>query len=500
MTVKEAYNELIAIDRKGRSYENIVALLHWDQETQMPLRATEERAEQISLMEKLHHEVISDPRIAELLDRLGSSKNNPQGSEELPEQWRSFLRVQQYQYQQNSCLPVTLVQELAERSSLATVAWRRAREENDKAQFLPHLTRLIELNREMAEHRGYDDEIYDALLGSYEPWMKTAKVRELFSELEQQLPTIIDKLSSSKHDLSQFAKITANIPLKEQQSFHQELLTALQFDGERARLDASAHPFSITLGSHDVRITTRYNSFLSALFSVLHEYGHALYELSVSPDLYGSSLASGTSMMVHESQSRMWENYIGRSPEFWHYWYPKLLEHCPSFRALPQKDFMNCLHVVEQQAIRIEADEVSYNMHIILRFNLELGLISGDLRPQDLSEAWNSAAEQLLGITAKTDAEGFLQDIHWAHGGFGYFPTYALGNLYAAQLFSTMRKELDLADQLAAGNMGEIISWLNTRIHVHGWGRTADEIMMDVSGEELQSRYFLEYIHERYGL
>ncbi len=487
--------ELKELDRESRLLEHTAAILSWDQETYMPAGAVEERAEQQALLQSLVHQRNTAERVGELLDLLSG------GTAPADERDRAFIREKRRQYEQATRVPPRLVRELAETASKGQHAWAIARSENDYPQFKPWLSRLIDLSREMADALGHDGTRYDALLDQYEPYMKTAEVRSVFAELRDGLVDIVGSIQDAAPVDTTF--LERNYPVSGQEEMSRRVLAALGYDMNRGRLDRSTHPFTTTLGSHDVRITTRYSESMvtSSLFSTIHEAGHALYEMGFDEALHGTLLAEGTSLGIHESQSRMWENIIGRSRDFWHHWLPELAEIFPDqVKGVDLEAFYRGINSVRPSLIRVEADEVTYSLHIIMRFELEQALLSGDLNVEDLPAAWNAKSKAFLGVEPQRDAEGVLQDVHWSFGAFGYFPTYALGNLYAAQFLTVMEREIeDLWGSVRRGKTDPVLVWLRDRIHRHGKVRSAGELAKELTGEAVSPRFFLDYLRKKYG-
>jgi carboxypeptidase Taq len=503
--VRTALARLKELDREARHLEHAAAAMSWDQETYMPRRAGDGRAEQQALLQSLVHERNTAPEVGELLAVAQSSASSDAApgaaGTDLDERDRAFLREKQRQYDHATRLPARLVRELAETGSRGQLAWIDARKENDFPRFRPWLEKLIDLSRELADALGHDGTRYDALLDQYEPYMTTAEVARVFAGLREGLVDLTERIAAAPQVDDSF--LDASFDVDRQEEMSRRVMVALGYELDRGRLDRSAHPFTTTLGGHDVRITTRYDEKLltSSLFSTIHETGHALYELGVDEALHGTLLAEGTSLGIHESQSRMWENMIGRSRPFWERWMPDLKELFPAKLAdVPVEAFYRAVNKVEPSLIRVEADEVTYSLHIILRFELEQELINGDLAVADLPAAWNARMKEFLGVVPPTDALGVLQDVHWSFGAFGYFPTYALGNLYAAQFLDTMQRDLPaMRDDVAQGRTGAILEWLRTRIHRHGKARSAVQLVSEITGAELDPAHFLRYLNGKYG-
>ena len=498
--MEQTLSRLKAIDREIQLLTHTSALLGWDQETYMPSRAIKERAEQQSLLAGLIHDRLINPDIEGLFAACGVTDENPKGHESLSEQDRAFLRLFHRHYTRESKIPKELVVELSRQASLSQAKWIEARSKSDFAIFSPYLKKILDLTRQKAEKIGYKDHPYDALLDEFEPWMTSREVSEVFSDLKKRLQTLVRKIAASKQVDESF--LLKDFPVYKQDEFGRAVLKDMGYDFERGRMDISAHPFTTGPGADDIRITTRYQAdfFKTGLFGTIHECGHALYELGFKDEIKGTLLASGTSLGLHESQSRTWENLIGRSLSFWKHYYPKLKTSFPEqLKDISLEEFYRGVNRVEPTMIRVEADEVTYSLHIILRFELELALLTGELKVDDLPEAWNAKMEEFLGICPENDAEGVLQDIHWSFGAIGYFPTYSLGNLYGAQFYRTMKRDLgDIDDILAKGNLGSILSWLRKNIHQHGSIYTARELCEKVTGEPLSADYFISYLEEKY--
>jgi carboxypeptidase Taq len=503
--MQEAFNRLSEKGREVYLLAHTAAILSWDQETYMPPKAVEERSEQMSYLQGLLHDVLVSDEIGKLFQELDADDGNPCGSgphdrEELSDVRRAYIRKFYRDFTHEKKLPKKLVTDLARETSVAQHRWIEARQKDDFSLFEPNLKRLLGLVREKAEKLGYGDHPYDALLDLFEPETTTARIKPVFQELKAGLKELVEGICQSAQVDNTF--LHRPYPVEKQERFGRQVLRDMGYDFERGRLDLSAHPFTTTLGSDDVRLTTRYNEhfFNTGIFGSIHEGGHGLYELGFSDIIRGNILADGTSLGIHESQSRMWENLVGRSLPFWKHYFPELKRLFPdALGDVPLDAFYRGINRVEPSFIRVEADEVTYNLHIVLRFEMELELIDGSLKVENLPSAWNEKMQELLGITPKNDAEGVLQDIHWSHGAFGYFPTYTLGNLYAAQFFHAAADRLpDLTAHIEAGNLTVLLNWLRENIHAHGSMYTAEELCGKVAGEPLTPKYFLEYLREKF--
>ena len=472
-------------------------VLEWDQETYMPDGAAEARAHQIATLRTLAHEFFTDDEIGTLLDALAPATDD---LDPLTDE-ASLVRVTQRDYDKALRIPADLVGEIAAAVALGKQAWRTARSEDDFSLFAPHLDRLIDLNVRKAEALGYDDRIYDALLDQYEPGMTTAEVERVFGDLRPKLVEIVHTIAEQPPP--QDDVLHRAFDEDAQWDFGMEVLRDFGYDFERGRQDLSAHPFTTSFSVSDVRLTTRVNEhFLpAALFGTLHECGHGLYEQGVDPALDRTPLADGTSLGMHESQSRLWENLVGRSRAFWTHYYPKLQAAFPEQLGDVALDaFYRAINKVEPSVIRVEADEVTYNLHIMLRFELENAMVERRVDVEDLPELWNTKMSEYLGLRPETDADGVLQDIHWSLGAIGYFPTYALGNLMSVQIFDAAHEALpDLDAQIRGGQFADLHAWLREHIYRHGRKLQAPELLERVTGSGPSSEPWLAYIRRKYG-
>lgn len=498
--MEEVINRLKELTKDIVLLEHAIATLSWDQETYMPPKAIGEKGEQLALLQGMLHERITSSEIGKLLNDLGSDDNNPAGKFEsnIPADG-AYIKETFRQYKIQTRLSKKLVTDLALATSLSQAVWIEARKKSDFSLFQPHLEKVLELTKQKAEAIGYKETAYDALLDEFEPWTTTKDVADIFGSIQPWLTEFIEKINESEQVDDSF--LLTDFDISKQEVFGRKVLQDMGYSYDRGRLDVSVHPFTSTLGRDDVRLTTRYQKdfFKTGLFGIIHECGHGLYELGFGDDVKGNLLASGTSLGIHESQSRTWENVIGRSYSFWKYYYPVLQQYFPENLAnFSIDEFYKGINKVEPSLIRVEADEVTYNLHIILRFQLEQELISGSISVKDLPEAWNIKTKEFLGIIPDSDANGVLQDIHWPMGAFGYFPTYALGNLYSAQFSSVMEKEIDVEGSLESGNLLNILDWLREKIHSYGASKSAEELAVDITGEKLNPKYFKTYLENKY--
>jgi len=466
--------------------------LEWDQEVIMPPKGLEQRAHQLSALAAAVHGRMKDPAYGELIAGL-------EALDDLDERVRSDVREARKAHDRATKIPVRLVEERAAACALAQAAWEAARPRNDFASFRPHLERVVALTREQAEALGGANR-YDALLEDYEPGMTEAQLRTVFADLKDRLLPLLDAVrgASRRPDAALLAR---HFPEAGQRAFCLRLVRELGFDLEAGRFDDSAHPF--TNGTlRDVRLTTRYQeAYLpSAVFGTIHEVGHGLYEQGLDPARYRDPAGQACSMGIHESQSRLWENLIGRSRPFWQHYFPQLRHAFPGvLEDVSLEAFYEAVNAVEPTLIRLEADEATYNLHILLRFDIESDLMAGKVEPRDLPGLWRAKMQEYLGLEPEEDRLGVLQDVHWSVGLLGYFPTYALGNLYGAQFLEALRRDLpDLDERLTRGELRAVKDWLRERIHRHGRRWSAQELCREVTGETLSAEPLLRHLWGKY--
>ena len=467
--------------------EEILALLSWDQETGMPAGALSGRADQMAWIQQELTNKITDPVWETLIGQFGDTRSE--------KAWKKSLYRR---YNLNNCLPSSFMAEFVNETSLARGAWARARKEKNFSIFHPHLDKVVRMSRERARFIGFESEPYNALLDLYEPGVTADQLDALFSPLHQALLPLIDKGRTIQKFSS---KKIPGIRKKDQELFHYKILDLMGYDRNRGRMDFSLHPFTTTLGPGDVRITTHLDDkdFMNGLFSTVHEAGHALYEQNLPQEWVRTLNGQACSLGMHESQSRLWENTVGRSQPFWEFLFPMMKKSFPGeLNDFGANDLFRLANRIEPGLIRIDADEYTYNLHIILRFRLERMIINGEAEAADLPELWNLESERLLGIRPENPAEGVLQDIHWSLGDWGYFPTYTLGNLYSAQIWKTAEKEIpDLYDSIRQGDFKVLLSWLARNIHSEGSLKSSDELIQQVTGEKPDSRFFIKYLKEK---
>ncbi|NTU66467.1 MAG: carboxypeptidase M32 [Candidatus Moranbacteria bacterium] len=473
-----------------------VSVLHWDQDVNMPKKGMEMRAKSIANLSGILHDKFVSPSFSRLVraakKELDGGKLSDENACIVREIWREFSREKK--------LPLEFVKELSETTSVATSVWAEARKENDFGLFLPYLKKIVSLKRKEAELVGYKDSPYDALLDAYEPGMTAREIEMIFSELRDFLVPFLANIMKSKVRVRNILK--GKFPIERQVEFNKAVAEKIGFDFDAGRLDISTHPFTTQFHPGDVRITTRYSDrdpFYS-IGSTIHESGHALYEQGIPMENFGSPLGDAISLGIHESQSRMWENIVGRSENFWKYFFPRLKKAFPkNFDKAEMGDIYRYVNAVKPSLIRTEADEVTYNLHIIMRFEIEKELIEGSIAVEDLPKIWNSKVKEYFGIDVPNDALGVLQDVHWSGGLIGYFPTYALGNLYSAQFYEAAKRDvLNLEKEIRAGQFAHLLNWLRKNIHIHGKMFTARELIENASGEPLNAQYFMDYIEDKY--
>jgi carboxypeptidase Taq len=469
------------------------AALGWDERTFLPARGSAHRARQISLLARIAHEGFTHPRIGELLGRLEGASLGPPRDANVREWRRAYRRA--------NLLPPAFVEELAQVTSQAQSVWQRAKEANDFPAFLPWLKKIVRLKREEADRVGYARSPYDALVDEFEPGATADELAGVLSELVKELAPLVAEITERSRSRAADPGWSGDFPVAGQAEFCRELAEAVGFDFERGRLDATSHPFCTGLGPDDCRILTRYHPGrpYEAIYGTLHEAGHGLYEQGLPADAWGTPGGSAASFGIHESQSRLWENQIGRSRPFWQRWGPRFRDRFPSAAGLSDDRLWQAANVVCPSLIRVDADEVTYNLHIVMRFELELALLVGELPPDDLPAAWSEKSLRYLGLTVPDDARGCLQDIHWSFGGIGYFPTYALGNLYSAQFMEAAEREIPgLWESVRSGDMSDLARWLRRKIHVHGQQFRPNELCVRVSGRPLDPHPFLRYLREKF--
>ncbi len=474
------------------------ALMSWDQETQMPGEAARIRGLQLATLAGLRHTLFTAPRVAELLAELTAAGQHPEVHSEAD---AALLRVANRDHAKATRLPGDFVEERSRARSEAHHAWIAARTAQDFSLFAPHLEKMLALTRRYADLQGYEDHPYDALLDDYEPGMKAAQVRSIFADLKGRTLPLLRRIAAAP-DAADYSVLTRSFPVQAQRDFAMQVAQdAFGLSPDFSRLDVSAHPFQTNFSRDDLRITTRFDEhyFPMSLFGTWHETGHAMYERGVSARLERTPLSRGASLGVHESQSRMFENLLGRSRPFWQRHFPAFAQAAPTVAAGHDAESLyRAVNRVRPDLIRVEADELTYNFHIMLRFELELALLDGTLKVQELPDAWNARMEDFLGVTPPNDAVGVLQDIHWSAGLIGYFPTYTLGNLLSVQLLDAARADPEIAAEVERAEYGKLRAWLVEHVHQYGRSRTPSEIVQAATGKPLSADGYVAYLESKY--
>jgi len=472
----------------------VLSVLGWDQQTQMPEAASDLRAEQVATVSRIAHEHATSDEIGALLEAL-EGEVDP-GSLE-----GALVRIARRDYDRSVCLPASLVEETARVTSLAEPAWVEARERADWAIFAPHLERIVELRRRAAEAYGFEDHPLDPLIDLYEPGMTRERLSEIFAVIAERLVPMVRAVAEIEDDRD--AALHGPFDEAGQEAFAREVVGRFGYDWTRGRLDRAVHPFCTSFGVDDVRITTRFEpEYLpTALFGILHEAGHGLYEQGIDRELVRLPLADGVSLGVHESQSRLWENLVGRSWRFWQAFYSRLCEIFPAqLDGVDLETFYRAINRSAPTPIRVEADELTYNLHVFLRFEIEALVIDGSLPVARIPEVWNAMMEDLLGVVPADDAEGALQDIHWSGGSFGYFPTYAVGNVLSVQLYETaVAAHPEIEEEMERGQFGTLHGWLREAVYRHGRRWDPDELITRATGRPLDPEPYLSYLETKYG-
>ncbi|MBL8091039.1 MAG: carboxypeptidase M32 [Anaerolineales bacterium] len=470
------------------------SVLGWDQQVNMPPMGGEARGQQLATLGKIAQEKFTADEVGTLLEDLKKEYTDPETDE------GAMIRVAARNYDKAKRVPSSFIAEQAVAASKAFEAWVEAKSKSDFKIFLPFLEKNVELVKKYVSFFPPADHPYDVLLDDYEPGMKTAEVQEIFGNLRPKQVELIKAISEAKQVKDKFLHKKYNE--EKLWKFSEKIIAKFGYDFNRGRQDKAPHPFQTSFSVNDVRITNRYEEKnpMATLFSAMHEAGHALYELGVNPAYERTSLESGTSLAIHESQSRMWENLVGRSLPFWEHFYPDLKKTFSSqLEDVKLKQFYKAINKVEPSLIRVNADEATYNLHIMLRLEIEIGMVDGSIRIKDLPEIWNTKMKEYLGITPPNDAQGVLQDIHWSYGSIGYFSTYALGNIVSAQLWEKIRKDIKNLDDLTRkGKFEKLREWLRANIHQYGHKYDPQDIVQKVTGSKIDSAAYVRYLTKKY--
>ncbi|MBU0984127.1 MAG: carboxypeptidase M32 [candidate division Zixibacteria bacterium] len=498
MKPQDAYTELKKRMRETALLGSTASILYWDQQAYLPKKAEDHRAEQLGQLSRLDHEWFTDTKVGDWLSAIEDSDLVADPESEVAVNVREWRRL----YDREVKLPVEFVEEFAIAGSKGHGIWSEARKKSDFSIFAPHLEKLVELCRRKADLIGFRTERYDALLDEFEPRVKSAEIENVFAGLRKDLVALVAKIADAPRRPN-IDVIHQPFDLDRQRIFAESVGAAFGFDHLAGRFDPAQHPSCNALGPHDMRILTRYypNDLAEGLTAATHEVGHALYDLTQTDKTHwGTPMYETASLGIHESQSRMWENMVGRSRPFWVHFFPQMQRLFPEQLAeATVDDLYGAFNWVKPSLIRVEADEATYNLHIMLRFEIERAIIAGDIAIKDIPGEWNSRFKTYLGIDVERDADGCLQDIHWSDGSFGYFPTYALGNMYAAQYWAQAQKDLPgLADDHAAGNFDRLRGWLSEKIHRQGFKYDAADLCERVTGAKLSHQPLLDYLYAKY--
>jgi len=487
------YNNYVEKVQKMADVGNSISLMSWDQETYMPKGGEALRSRQIATLAGILHEMKTADDYGDILQQLSNDKSlDFKQKRNIEESLKSYKKAKKF--------TTDFVVKRARTSSECFQAWVKARKANDFSIYQPYLEKMVALKREETEILGYDDHPYTALLDQFEPGMTTTEVDELFADVKKELKGFVQQIFNAQQVEDNW--LYKKYDTKVQWDFGMDLLRDIGYDLHHGRQDVSAHPFTTGFGSHDIRVTTRLdeNDFQEMCWGTLHEGGHALYEQGLPINEYGLPSGNAISLGIHESQSRLYENNLGRGIDFWRKHYPKLQQLFPdNLKDVSLEDFYKSFNMVKPSLIRTSADELTYHFHIMIRFEIEKALIEGSLEVADIPKVWNAKYKEYLNIDVPSDADGCLQDVHWSHGSFGYFPTYSIGSFYAAQFYQKACQSVaGLQQKIAEGSNSELLSWLRTNIHQYGMTYAANEICERATGERLNFKYFMDYAREKY--
>ncbi|WP_019393132.1 carboxypeptidase M32 [Priestia filamentosa] len=496
MDINKRKEEFHAYVEKMGGYKEAVNVMYWDMRTGAPKKGVKQRSNVLAMLSSDIFSMSISNEMAGYIKDLGDEEVK----KELDAITLKMVEECKKDYEQNQKIPEQEYREYVMLTSEAGSIWEEAKEKSDFSLFEPYLEQIVAFNQKFAEYWGYEGHKYNALLDTYEPGVTVETLDRVFGDLKETLLTLLQKVQKAESPKTDF--LYEAFPKEKQEAFSLEILKELDYDFEAGRLDETVHPFAIGLNPGDVRITTKYDEsdFRVAIFGTIHECGHAVYEQNISKELVGTNLCTGTSMGIHESQSLFYELMIGRTKAFWERHYEALKEHGGSqFQKVDLDEFYQAVNEVKPSLIRIEADELTYVLHIIIRYEIEKALINGEIEVKDLPTIWNDKYEEYLGVRPAHDGEGVLQDVHWSDGSFGYFPSYALGYIYAAQLKNALVKDLpDFEERIQQGKMTEIRAWLTKHIHQYGKLKDPLELLKAATGEGLEARYLVEHLTEKY--
>ena len=467
--------------------------LYWDSRVYAPKKGLEFRGQVLGYLSGELYKLQTSQKIKSFIDYFDPIND-------LDVVTRAMVDKVKFEFEKTKKIPEDRFTEYNILISNSETAWKEAKDASDFSIFKPYLEKVIAFQKEFLQYWGYKDTKYDTLLDFFEPGVTVKKLDVVFDDMKNAIIELLNKIKKSNVKIDK-SILSKKIDIQKQDDFSKEVLRKMGFDFDAGRVDLTEHPFTVEFCNKDVRITTNYfeDNFITGLLSNVHEGGHAIYEQDIPDDLEGTSLNTGVSMGIHESQSRFYENLIGRSKSFWTYFYPILQEKFPEYKNIDFNEFYKAVNNVETSLIRTDADELTYGLHVIIRYEIEKLLINGEINIDDLPEIWNEKYKEYLGVDPKNDSEGILQDIHWAGGSFGYFPSYALGNLYGAQFLNKMKKDIPNLDELIEkGDLSNIHEWLKENIHKYGSIYKPTELIKRVTGEELSSKYFIEYLNNKY--
>lgn len=478
-----------------KSYNEAVSLMYWDLRTGAPRKSAEQRSQVIGLLSTEVFKMGISEEMKNYLETLLPHVN------ELDTISRRMVEEAKKEYDKSSKIPPDRYQQFVILMSQAETAWEDAKGKSDFALVQPYLEKIIEFQKEFIGYLGYEGHPYNTLLDLYEPGMTVEQLDALFAALKEKIVPLVNQIKNSTRKPNT-SIVTQSFDIAQQRALSKWILEKIGYDFEAGRLDDTVHPFCIGLNPHDVRVTNRYNynDLREGIFGAIHEGGHAIYEQNISSDLIGTNLCEGASMGIHESQSRFMENIIGRSKAFWDCYFEGLVQFFPEqLHNVSVEDFYFVVNESQPSFIRTEADELTYNLHIMIRYEIEKGLITGELNVRDLPQIWNEKMKEYLGIVPSNDTEGVLQDMHWFSGNFGYFPSYSLGNMYAAQLEHTLRKEMpDYEEAIRRGEVNKVVEWLHDKVHQYGKLLTPKELIEKATGEPLNGSYLANYLEKKF--
>ena len=492
-TVEENIKDLKEYIKKIDYLNSAIAVLYWDMRTYIPKKGVPYRSDVVGYLSSEAYKLETSDKVKEYIDYF-------EGVKGLNDVQIAMVQNMKRDYEKSKLIPEEKFVEFTTLQGNSEAAWQEAKLKSDYSIFKPYLKKLIDLSKEFAGYWGFKNNKYDGLLDRFEPGLTTEKVDTVFGDLKKSVIDLLNKIEKSDTKINT-DMFKGNFSVENQQKLGNCVLEKMGYDFDAGRVDKTLHGFTINFCNKDVRITTDYDTknFISSFFTYMHEGGHALYEMDIPDDLRFTGLSQGASMSIHESQSRFYENIIGKSREFWTYFYPEVIKIYPEFQNVPFGEFYHGVNKVEPSLIRVDADELTYNLHIIIRYEIEKMMINGDIDVDDLPSIWNQKYKEYLGVTPPDDAHGILQDIHWSSGDFGYFPSYALGNLYGAQFMHAMKKDVpDIMSRVQSGDLKSVRNWLSNNVHKYGKTYTPSELVKKATGEELNAKYFIDYINNKF--